>query len=257
MQEEFSRLELLLGADAIRRLQDAHVLLLGVGGVGSWAAEALARTAVGHLTLVDFDTVKVSNINRQLPALHSTLGRPKVEVVAQRLLDINPHLDLTALNLHLTPDNLPGLLLQRPWSHVIDAIDERAAKVAALALCARHGIPVVSSMGAARKTSSDGISVVDLSETSGCHLARLVRKALRRLGVTSGIPVVFSPALPDEPQAEATPETPGERRPMGTIAFLPAIFGIKCAEHAVSAILNPNKPHPNTGTPHHAYPESD
>lgn len=256
MQEEFSRLELLLGADAIRRLQDAHVLLLGVGGVGSWAAEALARTAVGHLTLVDFDTVKASNINRQLPALHSTLGRPKVEVVAQRLLDINPQLDLTALNLHLTPDNLPDLLLQRPWSHVIDAIDERAAKVAALALCVQHGIPVVSSMGAARKTNSDGIAVVDIAQTSGCHLARLVRKALRRLGVTTGIPVVFSPALPDEPQAEATPETPGERRPMGTIAFLPAIFGIKCAEHAVSAILNP-KPHPHKGTPHHAHPESD
>ena len=256
MQEEFSRLELLLGADALRRLQNAHVLLLGVGGVGSWAAEALARTAIGHLTLVDFDTVKASNINRQLPALHSTLGRPKVEVVAQRLLDINPQLDLTALNLHLTPDNLPDLLLQRPWSHVIDAIDERAAKVAALALCVQHGIPVVSSMGAARKTSSDGIAVVDIAQTSGCHLARLVRKALRRLGVTTGIPVVFSPALPDEPQAEATPETPGERRPMGTIAFLPAIFGIKCAEHAVSAILNP-KPHPHKGTPHHAHPESD
>ncbi len=256
MQEEFSRLELLLGAGALRRLQDAHVLLLGVGGVGSWAAEALARTAIGHLTLVDFDTVKASNINRQLPALHSTLGRPKVEVVAQRLLDINPQLDLTALNLHLTPDNLPDLLLQRPWSHVIDAIDERAAKVAALALCVQHGIPVVSSMGAARKTSSDGIAVVDIAQTSGCHLARLVRKALRRLGVTTGIPVVFSPALSDEPQAEATPETPGERRPMGTIAFLPAIFGIKCAEHAVSAILNP-KPHPHKGTPHHAHPESD
>lgn len=255
MSEAFSRLELLLGASALQRLQCARLLVLGVGGVGSWAAEALARTAVGHLTIVDFDTVKTSNINRQLPALHSTVGRPKIEVMAERLLDINSRLDLVALPTHLTPDNLPEVLAQRPWDFVIDAIDERHAKVAALALCVQQGIPVISSMGAACKATSDHIGIVDISETSGCHLARLVRKALRRVGITTGIPVVFSPELPGAPAAVPEPETPGERRPLGTIAFLPAMFGLKCAEYAVSQILNP--PQASTRSSAHGNTQSE
>lgn len=237
MQDTFSRLQLLIGDDGLRRLQSARILLLGVGGVGSWTAETLVRSGIGHLTIVDYDIVKASNLNRQLLALHSTLGRPKTAVMGERLLDINPQLDLEALDLRLTPENIIPLLDSRPWNYVIDAIDERPPKTAALIHCLRQHIPVISSMGAASKRSSEGIAVVDISETSGCHLARLVRKALHREGIESGLPVVFSPALPEHALA-AEPDAPGERRPLGTIAYLPAMFGLKCAEHVISALLD-------------------
>lgn len=240
----FARLKLLLGADALQRLQQARVLVLGVGGVGSWAAETLVRSAVGHLTIVDFDMVKASNINRQLLALHSTIGQPKVDAMAQRLLDINPDLKLDTLNRRLTADNVPELLDSQPWSYVIDAIDERPPKVAAIVHCLKNNIPVVSSMGAANKLTTDGIQVLDISKTSGCHLARLVRKALHRQGLSEGLPVVCSTALPVETDS-TEPEAPGEKRPLGTIAFLPASFGLKCAEVAIQHILQ----HTSTDTP--------
>ncbi len=233
----FSRLELLIGHEALQRLQRAHVLLLGVGGVGSWAAETLVRSAIGHLTIVDFDTVKPSNINRQLEALHSTLGLPKTEAIAARLRDINPRLELNALNIRLTPESVPELLDSQPWDYVIDAIDERPPKLAVLVHCVTHHIPVISSMGAANKTTSDGIRVTDISETSGCHLARIMRKSLRRLGIESGITVVTSDVLPEKIM-DATPEKPGERRPLGTIACVPSAFGIKCAEAVIAATIS-------------------
>jgi len=233
----FSRLELLIGHDALQRLQQAHVLLLGVGGVGSWAAETLVRSAVGHLTIVDFDTVKPSNINRQLEALHSTLGLLKTEAIAARLRDINPQLELQPLNIRLTPESVTELLDSQPWDYVIDAIDERPPKLAALIHCVTHHIPVISSMGAANKTTSDGIRVTDISETSGCHLARIMRKSLRRMGIESGITVVTSDVLPEKVM-DATPENPGERRPLGTIACVPSAFGIKCAEKVIADIIS-------------------
>ena len=233
----FSRLELLIGHEALQRLQQAHVLLLGVGGVGSWAAEILVRSAIGHLTIIDCDTVRQSNINRQIEALHSTIGQPKTDAIASRLRDINPNLDLNALDIRLTPDNVPSLLDSCHWDYVIDAIDERPPKLAALVHCVNHHLPVISSMGAANKTISDGIRVADISETSGCHLARILRKSLRKLGIESGINVVFSDVLPEKTMDEA-PEKPGERRPLGTIACVPSAFGIKCAEKVITDIIS-------------------
>ena len=147
----FSRLELLIGKEDLTKLRDAHVLLLGVGGVGSWVAETLARTAIGHITLVDCDTIKPSNINRQVHALHSTLGKLKTDVMAERIRDINPDVEVTPLNIHLTTENIAELLDNTPWSCVIDAIDERKPKFAAILHCIRHGIPILSSMGSANK----------------------------------------------------------------------------------------------------------
>ena len=233
----FSRLELLIGHEALQRLLQANVLLLGVGGVGSWAAEVLVRSAIGHLTIVDCDTVRPSNINRQIEALHSTLGQPKTDVVSARLRDINPQLDLQAMNIRLTTENVPVLLDSRQWDYVIDAIDERPPKLTALVHCVTHKIPVISSMGAANKMTSDGIRVADISETSGCHLARILRKSLRKQGIERGINVVFSNVLPEKTMDE-TPENPGERRPLGTIACVPSAFGIKCAETVIAAIIS-------------------
>ena len=235
-----SRLQLLVGKDGLRKLAEARVLLLGVGGVGSWAAEMLVRSGVGHLTIVDFDVVSVSNLNRQLLALHSTLGRPKVDVMSERLKDISPELDLNAPNIHLTAESIVDLLASQSWDYVVDAIDERQPKLAALVYCVKHGVPVVSSMGAANKLSSEGVTIVDISETSGCHLARLIRKSLHKQGIETGIPVVFSPALPVDLAEESIAETPGERRPLGTIGYLPAIFGCKCAEKVITDLLATN-----------------
>ena len=235
----FSRLELLIGKDDIAKLRDARVLLLGVGGVGSWVAEMLARTAVGHLTLVDCDTVKPSNINRQIHALHSTIGRLKTDVMAERIHDINPEADVTPLNLHLTPENLPELL-DNNWSCVIDAIDERKPKFAAILHCIRHGIPILSSMGSANKLNPSTVEIADISKTYGCPLAKLMRKALHKEGITKGLKVCFSPELPSVLQNGGyhadEAENPGERKPLGTISYLPALFGLRLAAEAIAMI---------------------
>ena len=235
----FSRLELLIGKEDMDRLRDGRVLLLGVGGVGSWVAETLARTAVGHLTLVDCDTVKPSNINRQVHALHSTIGRLKTDVMAERIRDINPDIDVTPLNLHLTPENLPELL-DSNWSCVIDAIDERKPKFAAILHCIRHGIPILSSMGSANKMNPATVEITDISKTYGCPLAKLMRKALHKEGITKGLKVCFSPELPSVLQNGGyhadEAENPGERKPLGTISYLPALFGLRLAAEAIAMI---------------------
>ena len=238
VMECFDRMELLIGPTALRRLSQAHVLIVGVGGVGSWAAEILARSGIGHLTLVDFDSVKASNVNRQLHSLHSTIGKLKVSVMAERLLDINPQLDVEARPQHVTPEIIPSLLSERRWDYVVDAIDERIPKTALLAFCVQNSIPVISSMGAANRLSSQDITVVDIGDTSGCHLARLVRKALHRLGIERGINVVFSASPAIENAQDVSPDAPGERRPLGTIAYIPAIFGCKCAEKVIMDLLD-------------------
>ncbi len=235
----FSRLELLIGKEDIAKLHDARVLLLGVGGVGSWVAETLARTAVGHLTLVDCDTVKPSNINRQVHALHSTIGRLKTDVMAERIHDINQEADVTPLNLHLTPENLPELL-DNNWSCVIDAIDERKPKFAAILHCIRNGIPILSSMGSANKINPATVEITDISKTYGCPLAKLMRKALHKEGITKGLKVCFSPELPSVLQNGGyhadEAENPGERKPLGTISYLPALFGLRLAAEAIAMI---------------------
>ena len=197
LSEALSRLELLLGEEVLLRLKQSAFLVCGLGGVGSWAAEALARSGVGALTLVDFDIVKESNLNRQLVALHSTIGRRKVEVMAERLHDLRPDLQLEVVPEHLAPENIDTLLDRKEhWDGVLDAIDERPAKLALLETCVRRGIPVVSSMGAANKLSADHVTIADISKTSGCPFAKLVRKELRRRGDLRLFSGVASGGLP-------------------------------------------------------------
>ena len=236
-EEPFSRLELLYGEENLRILQDAEVLLCGTGGVGSWAAEALARSAVGHITLVDFDLVRPSNLNRQLCALHSTIGQPKIQVLAERLRDINPAISVTTMPLQLTPENCDALLLSKHWDCVIDAIDDRPAKLQLLRTCVQNRIFVVSSMGAALKQDLRAVRVDDISKSKNCRLARAIRKQLHREGITTGIQVVYSEELPPKPNVESEPEEEGEKRPLPSSVFLPALFGLHCANAAIQGML--------------------
>jgi tRNA A37 threonylcarbamoyladenosine dehydratase len=238
----FHRTELLLGPDAMQRLRTASVTVAGLGGVGSYAAEALARAGVGHLRLIDADTVNLTNINRQLYALDSTLGQPKVELAAARIRDINPACSIEALKLYICDETLDEVLAPRP-DVLIDAIDTLSPKVALLERAVQQGVPcILSSMGAGNKTDPGAVRVADLSATRHCRLARFLRKRLRRRGIHSGILCVYSEEetgpveLPDEiPDFEPAPRTCDGRirAPLGSTPWLPPIFGLTAAAEAV------------------------
>ena len=208
------------------RIRSAHVLVVGTGGVGAYAAEMLCRAGVGHLTLVDADTVSPSNINRQLPALHATLGRSKVSVLAERFRDINPEVQLTLREEYLTPESVDALLDAAPYAYVIDAIDTIQPKVALLAACIRRRQPVIASMGAGAKTDITAIQYADLWQTYHCGLSKSVRNGLARAGLRGRkLPVVFCTQQADR-NALLTVE--GERNKTttaGTVSFMPATFG--------------------------------
>jgi tRNA threonylcarbamoyladenosine dehydratase len=232
----FSRTALLVGEAGLARLAAARVAVAGVGGVGSYAAEALARAGVGHLTLIDSDLVAVSNINRQLHALGSTVGLPKVAVMAERLQQINPDLVLTPRQTLITPDNVQELL-SPGYDLVLDAIDSFNAKLALLRGCVEQQIAVISSMGAAGKRDPSQVRIADLSESHGCRLARKVRKELRRTGISSGVTVVYSAepcAIDCLGEADSGDDT---RRPLGSISYLPATFGLYMASAAIRHLL--------------------
>ena len=187
----FSRTEVLLGRDGLDRLRKSRVVICGIGGVGSYAAEALGRAGVGQITLVDFDDICLTNVNRQLHALSSTVGQPKVEVMAARLRDINPQAEIIPVKAFFSRANAEELLSPRP-DYVLDAIDHFTAKTALITICREQGIPVVSSMGAANKLDPTKIQVADIAETRNCRMARSMRKILRRAGIVSDIQVVYS-----------------------------------------------------------------
>lgn len=230
------RQEIITGADATARLRGAAALLCGIGGVGSWAAEAMVRCGLGTLVMVDFDTIKASNLNRQLEALHSTLGQEKCRVLAMRLHDIAPECQIECHQMRLTDNNIPPLLSSRQWDVVIDCIDDRQAKLSLLLQCVRSGLRVVSSMGAAGKVHPELIRVGQLSQTDGCPVARTIRKSLRKCGVERGVTCVFSPELPVLGQSPA-PEHDGERRPLGTLVTVTAAFGLRVADAALRPIM--------------------
>lgn len=230
----------MLGAERMEELAHSHVLVVGLGGVGAYAAEQICRAGVGHMTIVDADTVNESNINRQLPALHSTLGRPKAEVVANRLLDINPRLKLTVLCEFLRDERTEEVLSATRYDFIVDAIDSLSPKVYLLYHAHRKGIPVVSSMGAGAKLDPAQVRIADISKTSNCALAKAVRKRLRGLGVNKGIPVVFSTEMA---RPEAVVEVEGEqckRTTTGTVSYMPAIFGCYLASYAIRQLTMDN-----------------
>ena len=228
-----TRTELLIGKTGTERLEKSHVLVVGLGGVGAYAAEQLCRAGIGRMTIVDADCVQASNINRQLPALHSTLGMPKAEVVARRLSDINPALQLTVIHEFLRDERTEQLLAAARYDFIVDAIDSLSPKVFLLFHAHKKEIPLVSSMGAGAKWDPSQVKVADISKTSNCALAKAVRKRLRGLGVNTGIPVVFSTEMANP---DAVIEVEGEtckRTTTGTISYMPAIFGCYLAAYAI------------------------
>ncbi len=231
-----TRTELLLGAERVEHLLHCHVLVVGLGGVGAYAAELICRAGVGRMTIVDADTIQESNLNRQLPALHSTLERPKVEVIGERLLDINPRLKLTMLNEFLRDERTKEVLDTTKYDFVVDAIDSLSPKVFLLEYACRKGIPIVSSMGAGAKTDPSQVKQADISKSYNCTLAKTVRKRLHHLGIRKGIPVVFST---EQANPDAVVETVGEtnkRTMVGTVSYMPALFGCHLAAYVIQHI---------------------
>ncbi len=222
------RSELLLGAESLDRLRKAKVLVVGVGGVGAYAAEMIVRAGVGAMTIADADAVAESNINRQLVALHSTVGRQKSDVLAERLLDINPELRLQVVNEYIKDEKTYELLDSQPFDYVIDAIDTLSPKLALIAGALERGYPVVSSMGAGAKMDPTKLEIADIGKTHHCPLAHMLRKRLHKIGIRSGFKAVFSPEPPRE-GAMIICEEQNKKSNVGTISYMPALFGIGCA----------------------------
>ena len=228
MNERFERQALVMGEEAVERLGKCKVALFGVGGVGSYAAEALARCGVGCIELIDNDTVSVSNINRQLCALTSTLGQPKVDVVAARLKDINPNISIITCQEFFLPENADSFDFSS-YDYVIDAIDTVSGKIEIAMRCASLGIPMISSMGTGNKLCPEALKVSDLSKTSGCPLARVMRRELKARGITH-LKVVYSEELPIKPKREIND---GKRTVPGSVSFVPSVAGLIAAGEAV------------------------
>ncbi len=230
------RTALLLGEEKLDLLRRAHVLVVGLGGVGAYAAEMIARAGVGRMTIADADTVSVSNINRQLVALRSTVGRPKAEVLAERLRDINPELELTVLNRFIRDEETYALLDAARYDYVVDAIDTLSPKLALILAALERGLPLVSSMGAGAKTDPTKLEIADISKTHHCPLAHMLRKRLHKAGVRRGFQAVFSPE-PAREGAMILCEEQNKKSNVGTISYLPALFGIGCASVVIRGLI--------------------
>lgn len=236
MAEWKERAELLFKKEGIEKLKNAHVLIVGMGGVGSFAAEFIARAGVGNMTIVDGDIVDITNINRQLPALHSTVGKPKVHIVGDRLMDINPELNLVRLQEFLSPERAFDLVTE-DFDYVLDCIDSITPKLNLIIAAKRKKIKIISNMGAGGKYEAAKVRVADISKTEYCPLAKTMRKRLKKEGVVKGVKVVFSTEAPDETSLKMTDGTNFKKSFFGTNSWMPALFGLYSAETAVRYIL--------------------
>lgn len=234
MPDKFqSRTELLLGAVGVERLRQAHVLVVGLGGVGGYAAEMLCRAGVGRLTIVDGDKVSESNINRQIIALNSTVGMSKAELFEKRFKDINPECEVVAKEVFLRDDEMIELLEAEKYDYVVDAIDTLSPKVFLLYHTQRLGLPIVSAMGSAGKIDPGLVRVADISESHTCPLAAMVRKKLHKLGVREGFKVVFSTEKVIESAIREEPSQ-NKRTTVGVVSYMPAVFGC----YSASVVIN-------------------
>ena len=231
------RTELLLGEEKLTLLRNANVLVVGLGGVGAYAAEMIARAGVGKMTIADADTVSKSNINRQLIALHSTIGQEKSELMAQRLRDINPEIKLQVINRFIKDDETDALLDSQPFDYVVDAIDTLSPKLALIKGALDRNIPLVSSMGAGAKTDPTKMEICDITKTHHCPLAHMLRKRLHKIGIRTGFQAVFSPEAVREGAMILCNEQ-NKKSNTGTISYIPALFGIGCASVVVRGLIN-------------------
>lgn len=230
------RTELLLGEEKMKRIRASHVLVVGLGGVGAYAAEMLCRAGVGRMTIVDADTVQPANMNRQLPAMHSTLGMPKAEVLAARYKDINPDIELTVLPVYLKDENIPELLDSAKFDFIVDAIDTISPKCFLIYEAMKRHIKIVSSMGAGAKSDITQICFADLWDTYHCGLSKAVRKRLQKMGVKRKLPVVFSTEQADPKAVLLTDDERTKKSTCGTVSYMPAVFGCYLAEYVIKRI---------------------
>lgn len=230
------RTTLLLGDEKLNMLRQANILVVGLGGVGAYAAEMIARAGVGRMTIADADSVSESNINRQLIALHSTIGEQKADLMAARLRDINPAIELTVVNRFIKDDETDSLLDSDRFDYVVDAIDTLSPKLALIKGALDRNIPLVSSMGAGAKTDPTKMEIADIAKTHHCPLAHMLRKRLHKIGIRKGFTAVFSP----EPVREGSMilcEEQNKKSNTGTISYIPALFGIGCASVVVRGLI--------------------
>lgn len=233
MEQPFDRQAMLLGEEGMERLKKAHVLVVGIGGVGSYAAEGLARAGVGKLTLVDSDRVGITNINRQLCALHSTLGQYKSDVMAARIRDINPECAVSSLPLHYSQENSERFF-QEHYDYIVDAIDLVSCKLSLIQRAREKNIPIISAMGTGNKLDAGQFVITDISKTSGCHLARIIRKELRNRGIEHHT-VLYSQELPRKPLIDAEPP-PGRRSVPASVSWVPSCAGLMLAGYVVQEL---------------------
>ena len=236
MNNWLERTELLLGAEKLEILKNAHVLVVGLGGVGAYAAEMIARAGVGRMTIADADVVGTTNINRQLLALHSTIGKSKAEVMAERLKDINPEIELTIVNRFIKDEETYTLLDAAQYDYVVDCIDTLSPKLALIVAALERKMKVVSSMGAGAKTDPTQLEIKDITKTHHCPLAHMLRKRLHKVGVYKGFKAVFSPE-PIREGAMIIEEEQNKKSQVGTISYIPALFGIGCASVVIRDLI--------------------
>ena len=237
MEQWQERTSMLLGEETLARFASSKVMVVGLGGVGAYAAEMLCRAGVGNMVILDSDTVSVTNRNRQLIALESTIGKLKTDVVAQRLRDINPAVNLTVIPEYIEESNLEEIFrMAGELDYVVDAIDTLAPKISLIKYCVEHKIPHVSAMGAGAKLDATKIRIADISKSYNCPLAYILRKKLRKEGISKGFKVVFSEELPDR-DAIVPVEERNKKSQVGTISYLPAVFGCVCAQAAVEYLI--------------------
>lgn len=235
MVNQFSRTELLLGKEAIKKLADSRVAVFGVGGVGGYVAEALARSGVGTIDLIDSDQVSLTNLNRQIIALHSTVGRYKTEVMKERILDINPDAAVHIHNCFFLPDTKDEFDFSK-YSYVVDAVDTVTAKIELVMEAQKAGTPIISSMGAGNKLDPTAFEVADIYKTSVCPLAKVMRRELKKRGVKK-LKVVYSKEMPLTP-VEDVEEEMGKRRALpGSVAFVPSVAGLIIAGEVIKDLV--------------------
>lgn len=231
MADEFSRSELLLGRDTMKKLNNSHVAVFGIGGVGSYTVEALVRSGVGELTMIDNDTVSVTNINRQIIALNSTVGKAKVEVAKNRALDINPNIKIHTLKTFFTAENQSEIDFTE-FDYVVDAIDTVSGKIALVEECQKAGVPIISSMGTGNKLDPTAFEVSDIFKTSVCPLAKVMRHELKKRGIKK-LKVVYSKEEPKVHKGETDEKPQGRRSIPASVSFVPSVAGLIIAGEVI------------------------
>lgn len=231
---------MLLGDEGLKKMRDAHILVVGLGGVGAYAAEMICRAGIGEMTIIDGDVVHPTNRNRQLAALVSTQGLPKAEVIGNRLLDINPELRLNIINEYIKDERMKEIV-KFPFDYVVDAIDTLAPKVFLIYHSLQNNLKVVSSMGAGGKFDPTAIRIADISKSYNCTLARMLRKRLHKLGIHQGFKVVFSPEFHDKSKVCVVEGEENRKSTVGTISYFPPIFGCFAASVVIRDLVDPSQ----------------